>query len=168
MKKAVATSLFVIMFASQVGYYFIYAFKQYQIKEEIEKEMLANIPDASLEIIIAEEHGTRIKWEKRDKEFSLDGVMYDVARIKKSEGKTYLYCINDKKEKQLLDDIVKAVNKNQNNKQSRNTIKSVLPDLIGKIDAEALSTDAESHKYALISESPVSSFKKINVPPPKV
>ena len=125
------------------------------------------MPDVSLEIIIAEDYGSQIEWEKRNKEFSLKGVMYDVARIKKSEGKTYLYCINDKKEKQLLDDLVKAVNKNQNNKQSRNTIKSMLPDIIGKIDVEAFSPDAESHKYALISESPVSSFKKINVPPPK-
>jgi hypothetical protein len=53
-----------------------------------------------------------------------------------------LYCINDKKEKQLLDDLVKAVNKNHDNKQGRNNIKSLLLDLV-------CMSDEEEHKIFL-------------------
>ena len=130
MKKALAALLLAILFTSQVGYYFIYTVHQFILKEEIERELLAHIPESSLEVFVAEELGDKIVWEEENKEFSIEGVLYDVARIKKSDGKTFLYCINDQQEKQLLDGLAKAVNANHGNKQEKNNIKSLLVDLV--------------------------------------
>lgn len=137
----------------------------------MEKELLARIPESSLEVIVAEEHGTKIVWEEKNKEFSLDGVMYDVAGIKKVDGKTYLYCINDKKEKELLDNLVKAVrsaNDNNNNRQSGNSIKIQFPDLIAdKNETEPSVLVSINPQYISFNVDLVTSVKEVSSPPPK-
>jgi hypothetical protein len=167
LKKALAASLLTILFTSQVGYYFIYTIHQYIIKEEMEKEMLTRIPESSLEVIVAEDLGDKILWQEDNKEFSIDGVLYDVARIKKSEGKTFLYCINDKQEKQLLDGLAKAVNANHGNKQEKNSIKSLLADLVCMNDEEQSTIFSVPSSYSLFNVTLVSSFEEINILPPK-
>ena len=44
-----------------------------------------------------------IYWEEKGKEFMFKGEMYDVVKTKTVNGKVMLYCINDKKEKALVD-----------------------------------------------------------------
>jgi hypothetical protein len=63
-KKILAVALLSILFTSQVGYYFIYTIHQYIIKEEMERELLAYIPDSSLEVFVAEQYGDKIVWKK--------------------------------------------------------------------------------------------------------
>lgn len=133
----------------------------------MERELLAHIPDSSLEVIIAEEIADKIEWEEENKEFSLEGTMYDVARIEKKDGKTFLYCINDKKEKQLLDNIVKAVNKNHDNKQGRNNIKSILLDLVCMSEEEEITSFSVPLAYSSLNVTLVSSFEEIHSPPPR-
>jgi len=133
----------------------------------MEKELLAYIPDSSLEVFVAEEFGDKIVWEEENKEFSIEGVLYDVARIKKSDGKTFLYCINDKQEKQLLDGLAKAVNANHGNKQENNTIKSLLVDLVCMNDDEGPGIFSVPFTYSCFHIDLVSSFEEINIPPPK-
>jgi len=166
-KKILAVAFLSILFTSQVGYYFIYTIHQYIIKEEMERELLAYIPDSSLEVFVAEEFGDKIVWEEENKEFSIEGVLYDVARIKKSDGKTFLYCINDKQEKQLLDGLAKAVNANHGNKQENNTIKSLLIDLVCMNDEEPSIFLSVPSTYSRFNVILVSSFEEINIPPPK-
>ena len=137
------------------------------IKEEMEREMLTLIPESSVEVFVAEELGDKIQWEEENKEFSIDGVLYDIARIKKSEGKTILYCINDKQERQLLDDLAKAVNANHGNKQEKNTIKSLLADLVCMNDEEQSTIFSVPSTYSLFNVTLVSSFEEIYSPPPK-
>lgn len=133
----------------------------------MERELLAYIPDSSLEVFVAEEFGDKIIWEEENKEFSIQGVLYDVARIKKSDGKTFLYCINDKQEKQLLDGLAKAVNANHGNKQENNTIKSLLVDLVCMNDDEPSIFLSVPSTYSRFNVILVSSFEEINIPPPK-
>ena len=166
-KKILAVAFLSILFTSQVGYYFIYTIHQYIIKEEIERELLAYIPDSSLEVFVAEEFGDKIVWEEENKEFSIEGVLYDVARIKKNDGKTFLYCINDKQEKQLLDGLAKAVNANHGNKQEKNNIKSLLVDLVCMSDDEEPGLFSVPFTYSCFHVDLVSSFEEINIPPPK-
>ena len=167
MKKALAALLLAILFTSQVGYYFIYTVHQFILKEEIERELLAHIPESSLEVFVAEELGDKIVWEEENKEFSIEGVLYDVARIKRSDGKTFLYCINDKQEKQLLDGLSKAVNANHGNKQEKNSIKSLLTDLVCMNDEEQPTIFSVPSSYSRFNVVLVSSFEEINIPPPK-
>ena len=133
----------------------------------MERELLAYIPDSSLEVFVAEEFGDRIVWEEENKEFSIEGVLYDVARIKKIDGKTFLFCINDKQEKQLLDGLAKAVNANHGNKQEKNNIKSLLVDLVCMNDDEEPGIFSAPFIYSNFHADLVSSFEEINIPPPK-
>jgi len=167
LKKAIAASLLAILFTSQVGYYFIYTVHQHIIKEQIEKELLANIPESSLEIINAEQYADKIEWAEKEKEFSLGGVLYDVVRIKKSDGKTFLYCINDKREKQLLENLAKAVNANHSSKQEKNNIKSLLLDLVCFNDEQEPGFFPSPSSYSCFNVTLVSSFEEITIPPPK-
>jgi len=167
LKKALAATLLAILFTSQVGYYFIYTVHQFFLKEEIERELLAHIPESSLEVFVAEELGDKIVWEEENKEFSIEGILYDIARIKKTEGKTFLYCINDKNEKQLLDGLAKAVNANHGNKQEKNNIKSLLVDLVCMNNEEQSTFLSIPSIYSRFNVILVSSFEEINIPPPK-
>jgi len=133
----------------------------------MERELLSHIPEASLEVLVAEELGDKIVWEEENKEFSIEGTLYDVVRIKKSEGKTFLYCINDKEEKQLLDGLANAANSNHGNKQEKNTIKSLLVDLVCVNDKEETISFRVPSKYSPFNVILVSSFEEINIPPPK-
>ena len=133
----------------------------------MERELFAYIPDSSLEVFVAEEFGDKIVWEEENKEFSIEGVLYDVARIKKSDGKTFLYCINDKHEKQLLEGLAKAVNANHGNKQEKNNIKSLLVDLVCMNDDEGPGIFSVPFTYSCFYVDLVSSFEEINIPPPK-
>src|SRR5215471_2286005 len=117
--------ILVSVFIGQLGYYFMYAFQQWQIKQEIKRELIAGLPDSALEIISLEDQGNALEWEEEGKEFSLHSAMYDVVRIKKIEGKTFLYCLNDKKEKELrktLSHIIKTSD-SKSNKSNKYTLK---------------------------------------------
>jgi hypothetical protein len=172
LKKLLAASFLTLLFTSQLGYYFIYSFQQHLIKERMEKELLSRIPESSLELIIAENYGNKIVWEEKNKEFSIDGVLYDVAKIKKTGGKTYLYCINDKKEKELLDNLVKAVrssSENSNsNKHSSNSVKFQLCDLIDdKNEAEPYALVSVNLLHISFHDDLVTSVIEVSSPPPK-
>ncbi|TMI66326.1 MAG: hypothetical protein E6H07_10640 [Bacteroidetes bacterium] len=169
MKKVTAACFLIMIFISQIGYYFFYSYRQYQIKEEIKEELFASIPESSLELIIQEQYADKIEWEEADKEFYLDGNLYDVAKIKHEDGKTYLYCINDKKEKELLSNFSKTVNhNNRNNRSESSALKfqfSVYVLQRTEIVPEIFTV--APGQFPILDVSLISSFKEINSPPPK-
>jgi hypothetical protein len=63
---------------------------------------MLSLSDDAFEVIVAEDNAAAIKWEEAGKEFYLNGNMYDVAKIKMVNGKTHLYCFNDKNEAEIL------------------------------------------------------------------
>ena len=67
----------------------MYAFQQHQIREEVKRQLVLNIPDSSFELIIAEQNDS-FRWEEEGKEFYQDGQLYDVAKSVKKDGKTRL------------------------------------------------------------------------------
>jgi hypothetical protein len=165
-KKAMAAILLILLFVAQVGYYFIYTTQQYFIKEELEQRMLGKIPRSSVDLITAEQVADKIVWKEKGKEFSLDGVMYDVMRVEKKHGKTLIYCINDTKEKRLLDQLVNAVNGNHNPNE-RNTVKSPLTELFCVNNDEAPIFVSEPSTYIEYNEVVVSSLEEIVIQPPR-
>ena len=134
---------------------------------------MAALPESSLEIIDADINKNNIEWEEEGKEFYLHGEMYDVARVKKINGKTLIYCLNDKKEEQVLQDLAKAVqsgsDQNANGKPGQHLVKFQLADL------NILSTEKTSvainqparQKHFGYTVAIVSNNKEVNTPPPK-
>ena len=172
MKKLTAISVFLLLVFSQIGYFLYYSIQLHQIKKAAQKELIASLPENSFTKICLEENTTAIKWEEENKEFSLNGKMYDVATIKIENGNTILYCLSDNKEDQVLDNLsssVRARNENNSNTKHQFVIKFHLADFtITKIDYKnGYSSVNVSEKHFDVEPGIVSSFKKIITPPPE-
>ncbi len=169
MKKGLVILFLTILCISQMGYYVIYRFQLRQIKREMKAQLFARLPESSFQLIIAEDNHT-IEWKDDGKEFSLNGEMYDVAKIKKENGKTVLYCINDKKENELLRDFVKAMkNDASKNKSGKSSIKFQYTDFtINSPEHNAGTVSLPAYTFNLFSSSLSTVHKEINAPPPRV
>jgi hypothetical protein len=169
LKKGLVILFLTILCVSQTGYYFIYKYQLRQAKREMKAELFAKLPESSFELFIAEDNNT-IVWKEDGKEFSLGGEMYDVAKIKKENGKTILYCINDKKEKILFQNFAKALkNDLSKNKSGKSSIKFQYTDFT--INAPEYNSGAISlpaYTFTLFSSSLSTVHKEINAPPPRV
>jgi hypothetical protein len=160
-----------VLFTSQVGYYFIYTIQQIRLKEEAKEQMLVAIPDSLLEIIVLEDHFDAIAWQEIGKEFSLNKELYDIARIRKVNGKTLLYCLKDDKEKALLEDMAKAIHSSHqgnNGKAAKQTIKFQLPDFLNCSTGKLVENTAVIlHSYSTSENTFFSTIAKIKGPPPR-
>jgi hypothetical protein len=172
LRKIVTILLLIVLFLSQVGYYFLYSLKRLDVQSERRDELKAGVPVNTLSTIILEENSAAIKWEEKGEEFYLDGILYDVASINKTPGKTYLYCLTDQNEQQLMKNVVKAVksgNDTQDNERSsKHTIKFQFSDYI-VTDFEKLSHSGliPQRKYSQIDASLISSYKSVDIHPPQ-
>lgn len=169
MKKLIASSFLSLIFISQVGYYFFYAYQQHLIKEKIKEEFLAGIPESSLQLFVQEQYADRMEWEEKGKEFYLDGNLYDVAKIKHVNGQTWLYCLNDKREKELVKEFANTVHGNHGTgKSEKQTIKNqVSVYIVYKTEIESLSFIIPSPQFSNLAVSFKSLGKEIAAPPPK-
>ena len=165
--RKIASILFLLLIvASQVGYYLMYAFRQHQIKEAVNMRMLAGIPDSSLQLIVAYENES-FHWEEEGKEFYMDGQLYDVVRLVRKSKQIILYCINDKKENELLTHIGKAV-KSGNNKDTKHTLSIQVIDLLMEDISPTVPIDPPSTQSYFSFVSAITAFsKKVNAPPPR-
>lgn len=170
LKKIIPILFLVTILFSQVGYYLISIVQQHLTKEAMEEHILANIPENCLTVFNAE--ANNIIWEEEGKEFSINGELYDVAKTRIINGKTFLYCISDSKEEQVLLDRSNAVksgtDQNANsNKQSSHSVKFQLSDyLFTGIEKSTGITQPASHEYSDFTVAIVSSVKKVITPPP--
>jgi len=113
------TSIFLlILFAyNAAGIFVIFKLKQIEVKEEATEKIASNLHDNELEIftINIEEFkngGSNIIWEEKGKEFRYEDKLYDVVRIKYADGKIQLFCLNDKKEENIIESFSNSLHKN--------------------------------------------------------
>jgi hypothetical protein len=169
LKRIAAIFLFLSIFLNQVGYYILCTYQQYQVKKEVERQLLASsLHESEMDIFVLQEYQDKLTWEEEGKEFYLDGEMYDVVKTKEQGGQIILYCLKDTREKQLLEHLVKLVKDNRKNSRTGKIIKAQVNNY------EALVIDIKlalpiSHKkqYACFTSPLYSSVKEIHVPPPK-
>ncbi len=138
----------------------------------MEQQLLAGIPDNYLTVFDAGTSNKDISWEEKGKEFTLDGNRYDVAKTRIINGKTFLYCINDKKEEQVLKERSNAVksgtdqNANTNN-QPGHIVKFQINDcILFGLEKPTAAAQPDPQEYADLTVAMVSSFKKVITPPP--
>jgi len=93
---------------------------QEEQKETVKNKIIHRLEEKDLEVIPAEKN-PGIVWEEEGSEFSLNGEMYDVVKTTVVNGKKLLFCINDKKEKALVDQYNLATKGNSSSdRKSRN------------------------------------------------
>lgn len=170
-KKSLPILLLVIFFVSHIGYYTLYTYQLYQVKEGVQRELISRIPDAEFEVVCLEDNAGKIRWEEEGKEFRLNGRMYDVARIKKSNGKTFIYCYNDSKEEKLVAAFSKKLSTENDPGSKHHTPKPVTYDWIRLQDAANLpliTGNAVKKKFYDFTEKLFSITRKVSKPPPDI
>jgi hypothetical protein len=172
LKKILPITLLLLLLFSQVGYYIFFTLQQYKIKESVKRQLLTTIPETSLDIIDADINKNDIEWEEAGKEFCLHGQLYDVAAIKVINGKTLIYCLNDKKEEQLLKGLSKAVTTatdqaSGGKNDQQHTIKFQWPIDYLLFSNEIATTDQTARqKHFGYSVALVSTTSDVKTPPP--
>lgn len=171
MKKILGIAFIILLIFSVGGYYLLYMFKEHQLQEEVRHEMLKKLPLEKLEVIDAAKNSDEIVWEEKDREFYLDGKLYDVAAIKEIEGHTLIYCLNDEKEEELLKEGAASISSvlSQGAKQkSPGNFKFQLPDFIS-FSLTRLSLPVNTGEYGIQSAPHLCGIVlKINGPPPDI
>ncbi|MGG9961497.1 hypothetical protein [Ferruginibacter sp. SUN106] len=171
MKKSITILILSLLFFSQIGYRFIYLIQQHQLKEQAEEQLLSTVNEDQLEQVNVEDNQDKITWEEEGKEFFLNGQMYDVAKKEIINGKTILYCLNDKKEEQLVEDMLKKEKANadntSSNKDGKHTIKFQLSDFTEQIQETVFNNKTITAQKFQVYTAPVCTVtKEVNTPPP--
>lgn len=123
LKKISLILLIFVLAYSQVGYYFVSRHYQALHKEVIKEKILSQLKEEELKIISVSDNHQQIYWEEEGKEFLFKGEMYDVVKTKTVDGEVMLYCINDKKERELVDNYNLITKHNSSSdKKGKNTI----------------------------------------------
>ncbi|NPA67836.1 MAG: hypothetical protein GXO50_04415, partial [Chlorobi bacterium] len=110
--KKIVSAVFVFLFLFNIaGYYLWFGLQRYEIRKDVKTEIKKRMrlkKEALTLIIISEENKNEVLWIKIGKEFKYRGALYDVVSFEQKNGKKYYYCINDVKEKQLIEQFLKT------------------------------------------------------------
>lgn len=117
MKRFVSILFCLLLCISQVGFYVGFLIEQHKTKNLIKKQAISKIP---LNLLVRIEQNQSIEWEEEQKEFYLNGFLYDVVKCKMENGKTVFYCINDENEAQLLKTLSVIAESGNHHSNSRN------------------------------------------------
>ncbi len=134
--------MFIFIFLYNItGYFAVFKILQFQIRREVEHEIKDNSSDKKLVTIsIQNTDIASVIWLKKGKEFKYKGELYDIVKQKTTQEKTFFYCFQDKKEKELfaeLDEHIQIhITTNTNRrKRANNYIKKLAKDYFFKFSA---------------------------------
>jgi len=134
----------------------------------METELLASLPTAELAIIELDKNSQSIEWEEKDKEFYLDGKLYDVQKKVIENGKTFLYCLNDVKEEQLLKEMGNVAQPGSDKQKNKLSLKVITDYCLAETAEKILvPTKALHHSFFYFDETALAATIEINVPPPR-
>ena len=168
LKKFSLLSIIFILAFSQVGYYFVLRQSQERQKEIIKQTILSQLKDEELDIISLNNNQQKIYWEEDGKEFLFNGEMYDVVKSKTVNGKILLYCINDKKEKALVDRYNSITKHNSSSDKKSKTIDNSITLFFQEKENADNVGDKKLIKYFFSYKSPLpQNLMDKNYPPPK-
>lgn len=141
---------------------------QDNIKEAQQQKVLSLLKRSDMEIIPLSANQQNIVWEENGKEFAYNGMMYDVVKTENKKGETYLYCISDVKEKELVDNYNEITKQNASGKKEKiNTDNSVNLFVYQTIAKSPLYFIIKTNNYSPFIVSLESTDPAIFSPPPE-
>lgn len=168
-RKLPVIILFSLFLLGQGGYYLAYTWEQERIREEMQGHLLAQLPDASLVQFYEEEAGNNLHWNEAGKEFTCGGKLYDVARIKKQDGRTIIYCMEDGKEEKLLSELSRKISTENTAGGKYSVEKFQQPDWVSDyrvITLPPVEQTTEHLKFPFFAEKVKARAGPVNTPPP--
>jgi hypothetical protein len=102
LKKTVSILLSFLIFLSSSGYILIYVERLANNKEEI-RSIINAIQNKSdlLKLRFTKSEYSQLNW-RDEKEFELEGNLYDVARTETTDNEVFVYCLHDENEEMLV------------------------------------------------------------------
>ncbi|MEI7594192.1 MAG: hypothetical protein WCK02_00475 [Bacteroidota bacterium] len=172
MKKIAAVCLLLIAFYSMLSFV-VFKMQQFAIYREVKRLVKTNVEESKLaHFEFSEKQFKQLDWEKPDKEFKLNGNMYDVIKKKITNGKIQLACIHDTQEEALIESYLDANNHQLNpNKNKTKNIKNISSRISPFLITEKIiiqKSIANTFKCKVIhNQLYVNVFLTINSPPPE-
>jgi hypothetical protein len=124
--KKLLTYIVLILFTNNLaGYYIVYKGWQQGLRQQIKYQIIHGLKLSEIEVLKFSKTDLQSKivileWEKED-ELRYNDYMYDVVSRKETNDSIVLLCINDHKEKKLIDQFEAYVNQQQDNSTSKHS-----------------------------------------------
>jgi hypothetical protein len=102
-KNTIALFLLGVFVFNTVGYLIVYKSVQWQLKKQAKYAVLNNLDESFfIKKVFSKEEFATIEWEEDGLEIAFDNDLFDVLKIEEVNNEMVVYCINDKKENQLI------------------------------------------------------------------
>lgn len=174
-KKVLPFLLLAIFSFNIVGYFIAFKVVQHQIKREIKSTIKLGLKASELTAIqINKKDLNELVWEEKNKEFHYKGELYDIVKTEENSQYIIYYCINDKQEEQLFENLEEHMNNyiSDNHLSKKNSSKKAQPDSIKLYLSNRLSaTIAITNNTAFFNTYPLlytSACVDISSPPPEI
>jgi hypothetical protein len=163
----IASLLMLLIFLFNVcGYYICFQFVQSEIRREIQARIREGLDNSELTVItVSANDNLEVRWIKPDKEFTYHGSLYDVVKTELKNGKIVYHCINDSREKKLINDFNK---KNESNQKSRKILTSHNTSYFAQFRALAHINEISDRDFYSMPFDYISRIKEVSDPPPKL
>ncbi len=126
--KKIISIIFLSLLIMKIGGYFAFLTIQQNIfREEAKERILHHLSSNKLTALsFSDKQFKEIDWEEVDKEFYLNGTLYDVVNTK-VEGKNHvIYCISDEKETEIYSEILQMSKAQKDELPLKNNMVSLL------------------------------------------
>ncbi len=106
MRKVTIVLLLSVFLFNTAGYIVTFKILQYQVKKEIKTKIKQHLNASQLTTItIGKKQLKSIIWAEKDREFYYCDELYDIIRVIEDSSTVTYYCINDKKEEALFENL---------------------------------------------------------------
>lgn len=170
-RNLLAIMIIPVLLINSAGYVFLFSISQRIIKKEIKQLLKSSLPETEVEYLrIKIGDPNYRKFEKN--EFFYYGRLYDVIKMKVSDGYMHIVCINDKKEEQLFKNLDELISNSFQNEGSRGYVLSKLLSLLLFFEEHAKTIFLPD--VALVQNNPfkiekhISYISDIPTPPPEI
>jgi len=164
-RKYLSVILLFFFLFNMGGYYLWFNYLKNNIQKEIRREIRKGLSEKDLTLItvpVNDESG--ICWIKPAKEFTYRGEMYDVVKIKISDNKKFIYCINDIREKKLIADFSKT---NESSQKARKLLGNFQYIFVIQPESFFHINEPSNHDFRIKSFGTATAIREVTIPPPK-
>ena len=111
LQRIVAILILLVLLTGLGGYFVFFKAEQFALRREMKERIKSSLPESELQhFAFSKQETSDINWERKGKEFRLNGKMYDVVRTHATGDTIHFYCLQDDKETKLfagLDQLLK-------------------------------------------------------------
>lgn len=115
MNRIVSFAVIALLLIVSAGYFPVNQLQQYHVRMQVKQMLKEGFPEKRMEVILLSDT-VNIVWEKKGREFWLDGKLYDIVRSEQNGNTIKYICYDDTREKALKIKLIKSARKQSESK----------------------------------------------------